>query len=220
MRTVKLYNLISSSSNGNSIIYRDEVLVDVGVKFSDLAPLLDKVKYILLTHRHSDHIRKSTVKRIVKERPDIEWYLGEHLLHILEEFSIPNMNIVEVNKVYNLGKDIKISPIKLYHDVENFGYRIVFRDKKKIIHATDTAHLDGIVAKDYDLYALEYNHDELRIEKEIEEKLEKGEFCYEIGARNSHLSFQKCMKFFEENRKVDSELLKLHISHKYKGENV
>ena len=44
-------------------------------------------------------------------------------------------------------------PIRLYHDVKNYGLRI-FYEKEKIIYITDTKTVEGIVAKDYDLYDL------------------------------------------------------------------
>jgi len=213
-----LYKIVASSSKGNSIIYRDVYAVDMGVLFKDIYPYLKDIKYVLLTHRHTDHLHKPTVKRVAKEFPEIKWYCGDHLQFILEDCGIEPI-VIELGKVYRIG-DCKVNPVGLYHDVPNFGYRFYFDDGYKIIHATDTFTLDGIVAKEFDLYALEYNHDELIIEKEIEEKLEKGEYCYEIGARNSHLSFQKCIDYFNKMKGDNSVLLKLHLSHKYKGENV
>ena len=41
---------------------------------------------------------------------------------------------------------------------------------------------------------------------------------YEIGAKNSHLSFQQAEAFINENKKEDSEVIKLHVSHKYDTE--
>ena len=210
------YQIVSSGSKGNSVIYREEYAVDMGVLYRDIFQYLDKIKVILLTHRHTDHLHKPTVKRIVKDYPEIKWLCGEHLQHIVKDCGVVPI-IIEAGKIYQVG-NCKINPISLYHDVPNFGYRFYFDDGYKIIHATDTFTLDGISAKGFDLYSLEYNHDELIIEKEIEEKLEKGEYCYEIGARNSHLSFQKCIDFFNKMKSDKSELLKLHISHKYKGE--
>ena len=139
------------------------------------------------------HFNKVTIKRIVRDYPHIIFVCADHFIDLLESVNVSRdvMFVCNVGEVYDFGT-FKFSPIHLYHDVPNVGYRFVFKsDGYKIIHATDTAHLDGIVANGYDLYALESNYDELKIEQEIEEKLAKGEFAYEIGAKNSHLSFQQ-----------------------------
>ena len=216
------YLLIDSGSGGNCLIYRNEVCVDMGVKYDLIKEHLDSIKYIFMTHWHKDHFNKVTIKRIVREYPHIMFVCAEHFIDLLESVNVSRdiMFVCNVGEVYDFGT-FKFSPVYLYHDVPNVGYRFIFKsDGYKILHATDTAHLDGIVAKGYDLYALESNYDELRIEQEIEEKLAKGEFAYEIGAKNSHLSFQQTADFFNKMKSDKSELLKLHISHKYKGEQV
>ena len=44
------YNIISSNSKGNAIIFNDYLLMDCGVNFTKLKPYLDKIKVICLTH--------------------------------------------------------------------------------------------------------------------------------------------------------------------------
>lgn len=192
----------------------------MGVKYDLIKEYLKDLRYIFMTHWHKDHFNKVTIKKIVKDYPFMIFVCGEHFVDLLDSVGVSRdvMFICNVGEVYDFGS-FKFSPVMLYHDVPNLGYRFVFKsDGYRILHATDTAHLDGIIAKGYDLYALESNYDELRIEKEIEEKLANGEFAYEIGAKNSHLSFQQTADFFNKMKSDNSELLKLHISHKYKGE--
>ena len=43
----------------------------------------------------------------------------------------------------------------------NVGYRVLF-DNYKVFYATDTRTLDGISARNYDLYLVEGNYDLLR----------------------------------------------------------
>lgn len=47
------YNIISSSSSGNAILFNEYMLIDCGVSFSKLKTYLKKIKVILLTHIHS-----------------------------------------------------------------------------------------------------------------------------------------------------------------------
>ena len=119
-----------------------------------------------------------------------------------------NVDVYEIGKVYDY-KLFTISPIKLYHDVPNCGYRII-KDGFKIFHATDTAHLNGIEAKGYDIYAIEHNYNEDTVFDQIREKEQNGQFAYEKGAINSLLSVQKASDFIYRNRCERSSVVRLH----------
>lgn len=205
--------VISSSSHGNAIIYHGEILVDCGVSFKALKPYYKSLRLVLLTHEHGDHFKDSTIKKLAGERPTLNFMCGQHIYERVKQLGIKNVHLVEPSKVYQMG-EYMIIPIKLYHNVENYGYRILKNDYK-ILHVTDTVSLEGISAKGYDLYAIEYNFDEETIQSVIDEKTARGEFSYEMDATQNHLSFQKADKFIEENKKETSEVLKLHISSRY-----
>ena len=89
---------------------------------------------------------------------------------------IDRIVIVERGEWYR--KDgVSFSPVSLYHDVSNFGYRI-HSNQHKHFHCTDTAHLQGITAKDYDSGTIECNHNRETALKIIEEKQINGEFSH------------------------------------------
>jgi len=203
-----MYKVISTGSHGNAVIYHGSILVDCGVPFSLLEPYVNDLQIILLTHSHNDHINLSTIKKIQFERPSIRLGCCEWMVPLLE--GVRNIDVFEIGELYDYGP-FQISPIKLYHDVLNNGYRI-FKDDHKTIHATDTAHLEGITAKDYDLFAIEHNHDSDYAIKAIEEKQKRGEFAYEKGSLNSHLSEQQAADFIFKNMKDSSQVLRLHES--------
>ena len=102
-----------------------------------------------------------------------------------------------MGKIYDYGA-FKVSPVKLYHDVPNFGWRIFLPNGQKIFHATDTAHLEGITAKGYDLYAIEHNYCEEYIQQAIEEARANGEYTHAYGNINTHLSIQQARAFIEQ----------------------
>lgn len=117
-----MYNIISTGSKGNAVIYFDSILIDCGVPYSHIKPYIDKIQIVLLTHQHSDHINMSTIKQIQFNRPSIRFGCGAFLSEILS--CVRNVDVFEAGKIYNYGL-FKISPIILYHDVLNFGYRIL-----------------------------------------------------------------------------------------------
>jgi mRNA degradation ribonuclease J1/J2 len=206
-----MFTVLSSGSTGNCVIYHNSIAVDMGVSFSTIKHYKNNLQIVLLTHCHGDHLNLSTIKKLAFERPTLRFACGEFLTEFLE--GIKNVDVLEAGKIYDYGQ-FKVSPIHLYHDVKNFGYRI-FKNDTKIIHATDTAHLEGITAKDYDLYAIEANYNEDTIFESIKRKKEKGEFAYQEGAINSHLSEQQARDFIFKNRGVNSKVLRLHESSNY-----
>ena len=203
-----MYQVLSSGSKGNCVIYHNSIAVDMGVPYSMIKEHQSSLQIVLLTHIHGDHFNPSTIKKLAFERPTLRFACGEFLTEYLEGFK--NVDVLESGKIYDYGQ-FKISPITLYHDVPNFGYRI-FKNDTKIIHATDTVHLEGITAKNYDLYAIESNYNEDTIFESIERIKAKGEFAYQEGAINSHLSEQQARDFIFKNRKEESIVLRLHES--------
>ncbi|MDH4127114.1 MAG: MBL fold metallo-hydrolase [Spirochaetota bacterium] len=186
-------------------------MIDIGISFTSIKQYLKDIQIVLLSHEHKDHINIDTLKRLQFERPSLRIGCGEFMLKHLSE--LKNIDIYEARQSYNY-RTFKIIPIKLYHDCPNFGYRILTSDYK-IIHATDTATLEGIEAKGYDLYALEFNYDEETINDIIESKRNTGQFAYEKGAINSHLSEQQANEFIFKNKGERFEILRLHQSTRY-----
>jgi L-ascorbate metabolism protein UlaG (beta-lactamase superfamily) len=181
-------------------------MVDCGVHFSTVKEVLPDLKILLLSHSHSDHINISTIKKMQLEKPSLRIGCCEWMVPFLT--GVRNIDVYEIGVLYNYVS-FQISPIQLFHDIKNCGYRI-FKDGAKILHATDTAHLAGISAFNYDLYALEANYDEETIQETIRQKELRGEFAHERGAINSHLSEQQCGDFFFENKGENSKLIRLH----------
>lgn len=206
-----IYNVISSGSNGNAVIYGNKIMVDCGVSFAKTKPFVNDIAIVLLTHEHKDHINIKTLAKLQMLRPTLRIGCCEWMLPLLP--GLNNIDVFNIGVLYNYGS-FKVSPIKLYHDVLNCGYRLTI-DGYKILHATDTAHLEGISAKGYDLYAIEANYDEEKVEQAIVEAQERGEYCHAIGSIKSHLSTQQAFDFVNKNKKDTSEVLLLHKSNSF-----
>jgi len=204
--------VINSGSEGNAVIYNNAIMVDCGVTFKALEAVKRSLKIVLLTHKHSDHLKIRTLQRLQAERPTLRVACGDFLLEELP--CIKNIDVLQVGKIYDYGA-FKVSPVKLYHDVPNFGWRIFLPNGQKIFHATDTVHLEGISAKGYDLYAIEHNYCEEYIQQAIEEARANGEYTHAYGSINTHLSIQQARAFIDKNRKESSEVLELHKSRSF-----
>lgn len=88
---------------------------------------------------------------------------------------------------------------------------------EKAIYMTDTVTLEGITAKNYDLYLVEANYITEELEERIRSKEAAGEYVYEYRVKNVHLSKEKCDEWLLENVGEKSEAIYIH-QHKEKGE--
>ena len=207
------YNIIKTGSQGNAVVLNDYLMVDIGVSFKTLEEVYKDLKIVLITHEHHDHINRATVKKLAKERPTLRWACCEWLVPILLKCDVSerNIDVLEIGKIYDY-KAFKVSPVRLFHNVPNCGFRLYFGETK-VFYATDTAHLNGIVAKDYHWYFIEANYTEEDLQRRIREKQEKGEYSYEMNAANRHLSREQADAFLLENAGEHSrhEYLHMHI---------
>lgn len=193
------YKIIATGSQGNAVILNDKILIDCGVSFKELKDYYKKLQVVLLTHEHSDHFNPITIKRLAMERPVLRFGCCRWLVKELVAAGVPkdNIDVYEIGKIYDYTT-FKVCPVKLYHDVENCGYR-VFVGIEKAIYATDTGTIAGITAKHYDLYLIEANYNTEEINKRIAEKQGTGEYIYEKRVMQCHLSKEQADEFLLEN---------------------
>ena len=205
-----MINIISTGSKGNATVINNEILIDCGVPFKAIKSIYKSLKIVLLTHIHSDHFSKPTIKILAHERPLIKFICCEWLLPDLLNCGVAKQQIwlLQLNKLYDLGL-CKVSPFKLYHDVKNCGWR-VFVNNKKIIYATDTRTLNGVTALNYDLYLIEGNYSEEEITKRIAKKQALNQYCYELNVIDRHLSVEQASEWLLENMGENSKYMLIH----------
>lgn len=204
------YNKIASSSAGNCLIINKFLILDLGVPFKKIKPYYKDIKLVFIGHQHIDHLNKTCVKMLARERPTVRFCVGKWLVPILLECGVSkqNIDIIEAPKVYDYGI-CKISPVVLYHDIPNYGLRI-FIGEEKAIYIVDTHTVKGIQAKDYDLYMIESNYQEDELQERINAKLEAGEYIYEYRVVKTHLSHEQASEWLMENMSAKSEYVFLH----------
>ena len=204
------YNIISTGSHGNAVVLNDYILIDCGVTFKALQEVYKALKIVLLTHIHIDHFNPTTIKTLARERPTLRFACCEWLVQPLVESGVnkSNIDVLATGKIYDYGA-FRVSPFELYHNVPQTGYK-VFLGAEKAIYATDTAHLDGIEAKDFDLYMIEANYTEDDLQERIAAKMGTDEYCYELNVANRHLSKEQADAFLLENMGEGSQFVYLH----------
>lgn len=210
------YNIISTGSQGNAVVINGNILIDCGVSLKSLSNVKKGINLVLLTHGHSDHFNKTTIRNLAAERPILRFACCEWLVPELLDCNVSerNIDVMKVGKIYNYGA-FKVSPVKLYHDVEQCGWR-VFAGGQKAIYMTDTSTLDGISAKDYDLYLVEANYETAEIQEKIRAKEESGQYVYEYRVLKTHLSKEQADEWLLQNMGDNSEYVYIH-QHKERG---
>lgn len=204
------YNIISTGSQGNAVVIDGSILVDCGVPFKALADVKKDLKLVLLTHQHGDHFRSRTVRALAKARPALRWGCCDWMVPHLLEAGVDKRRIDVLSPWTTYDYSFAaVRPEPLVHNVPNCGYHIQI-GPERLFYATDTGTLDGIQAKDYDLYLIEANHIQAELEQRLDEKRAAGEFAYEYAAAQNHLSKEQAMDWLAENIGPNSRVQFLH----------
>ena len=199
------YKIINSGSDGNGLIIEETILIDCGVTFKSLKDYYKKLRIVLLTHIHQDHFNKSTIKKLAYERPTLRFGCCKWLVKDLVDCGVnkKNIDVYKIDKIYSY-KDFKITPITLYHDVPQCGYKLKINDKK-LLYATDTNKINHIIAKNYDYYFIEGNYEN---EEELHKRSENK--YYESRVKNTHLSKVEATEWLMKNMSSKSKYIFMH----------
>lgn len=205
------YTVISTGSKGNCVIIGGKVMVDCGVSYKAIKPYVKGLKLVLLTHKHSDHFKPETIRRLAAERPSLRFGCGKWLLSsvIVSGVRKTNIDIYTPNTKNCYTDDLQLIMVPLKHNVSNCGYKL-YINGEKIFYATDCNNLDGIDAPNYDLYMVEANYEDEEIQQRIAEKEANGQYCYEYQVLNNHLSKKKADEFIIANAGDKSRFVYLH----------
>lgn len=203
-------NVIATGSTGNAVLV-DGILIDCGVPYKQLAPHIQSIRLVLLTHEHGDHLRPATVRRIHKERPMLRFGCGPWLAaHLLAAgVDARSIDIMTPGQIYDYGGHLQVQPFNLRHDVPNCGWRL-WIGGETALYATDTGNMDGISAPGLDLYMIEANYTEDDLAERVQRKLEAGEYIYETRAATIHLSREAADMWLAENAGPNSRVVYLH----------
>ena len=215
------YEIIGSSSKGNCIIVEDVLMLDCGVAYSKIKKYLPKVKLIFISHVHQDHLLPNTIKKIAYNYPTIKFLTGSNVVvEKLVECGINKKNIYFLEKsyrTYDMGMlGVMIEP--LVHDTPNYALHFYIKQKSGV-YIVDTANVDNISAKNYDLYLIENNYQKDLLQEHIDNCEDVNMLKYLNRVPYTHLSSEQANTFLIENMGENSRYEYIHQSnYNYKEE--
>lgn len=212
------YEIIGTGSNGNCIVLNKYIMLDCGLSYSKVKSYLQDIKVIFISHTHQDHLKKSTIKRIAYEYPNIKFITCEQNAKALADLNVHLNNIyaLKLDKWYDLGL-FKARLEYLYHDVPNACLKLNIGGIK-IIYIVDTSKVSHIQAKNYDFAFIEANYEsDEDIEKRIADATKKGEFTYLKRVLYTHLSELDAYNWLQENNIKNYKFIHQHVD-KNRGE--
>lgn len=199
------YKIISSGSKGNCIVIND-IMVDCGVPFHMIKEELYGIKYLIITHIHSDHLNRVTFQRILRNFPTIQVIGNYEVKQTVFTHIVANSGFEVVTD------DYVFMPFECIHDVLTYGYTWSY-EGKEIIYATDTGSLENAPIRKYDYFFIESNHDEYKLNEARNEY--KGTYNPYLSGKR-HLSTQAAKAFYYLNRaSAEAEFIELHKSTRF-----
>lgn len=200
------YEILKTGSKGNCVVIED-IMIDCGIPFSKMKDVLYDVKYLLLTHIHSDHIKPATLQKIKDLFPKIT-ILGNY--EVAQKFGVD----IIVNNGFPIElQDYTFMPVKGVHDVVVTGYSFWVKGQH-VCYLTDTNTYDGFKDAPYDMFFIEANYNENKL-REIAANFTTRGYNPILSAQR-HASVQQAKGFYYSNRRsTESQFIELHKSERF-----
>ena len=223
------FDIHYTGSKGNcaSIYYKNlGFLIDVGKSYKDIEPFLYDKQFILITHKHGDHIKWTTYKKIRENFPHIKILSNSTVNNELIKRKLPEVDVIFKDDFQVQIGDIKITSLQNYHGVneeytETHGF-VFEAPEQNLLFATDLSTLvdyeSYLVTNNLklDIILLEANYDPQVIEFSEYTKLHTGFDTYSNGSYR-HLSTVDRQLFIEKFSNESAVDVELHMSARYRS---
>lgn len=216
-----------SKGNSASIYYKNlGFLIDVGKPYRHIEPFLYDKQFILISHKHGDHIKWTTYKKIRENFPHIKILSNSTVNKELIQRKLPEVDVIFNDDFQVQIGDVKITCLQNYHGIneeytETHGF--VFESPtQNLLFATDLSTLvdyeSYLLTNDLklDIILLEANYDPKVIEFSEYTKLHTGFDTYSNGSYR-HLSTVDRQLFIEKFSNDSAVDVELHMSARYRS---
>lgn len=221
------YDIHYTGSKGNAVsIYYDNLgfLIDIGKPYKYIEPYLYDKQFVVITHKHGDHLVYTTYKKIRENFPHIKILSNATVNQCLIDRKLPELDIIFKDDLQFRIGDLQFTMIQNYHGTgeeytETHGF-ILESSFENLLYATDLStttdyqtYLDDNKLK-IDVMLLEGNYDENVIEFYEETKAHTGYSVFGNGSYR-HLALSEFKNFCEVYANDNARIEQLHQSATY-----
>jgi phosphoribosyl 1,2-cyclic phosphodiesterase len=201
-----ILKVLSSGSHGNCYLLQcanETLILELGIKWGDILKGLNYnlgcVCGCLCSHLHSDHSR--SIQNAISFGLSV--YSCEEVANTY--VGVETLNLKEKTRI---GKGFIVQPIKLFHNVECYGFLIQHEEFGKIVFATDTNSVP-YKFKGVQHWLLESNYDnDILIDNACND-------VYSRSASENHLEINDTIEVLKRN--YSSELQNVVLIHLSSG---
>lgn len=223
------FDIHYTGSKGNcASIYYDNLgfLIDIGKPYKYIEPYLFNKQFILITHKHQDHLIYTTYKKIRENFPHIK-ILGNHEVNEnIVKRKLPELDIIFKDDFQFQIGEVKFTTLQNYHGAgedytETHGF-ILESPSQNLLFATDLSTL--VDYEEYcltnkikfDIILLEANYDPQVIGLSEYMKIHSGYNTFNNGSYR-HLSTIDREEFVTKFKNPDAIDIELHVSERYRS---
>lgn len=223
------FDIHFTGSKGNcASIYYDNLgfLIDVGKPYKYVEPYLFNKQFILLTHRHQDHLVYTTYKKIRENFPHIKILGNQEVNENIVKRKLPELDIIFKDDFQFQIGEVKFTTLQNYHGAgeeytETHGF-ILESPSQNLLFATDLSTL--VDYEEYcltnkikfDIILLEANYDPQVIGLSEYMKIHSGYNTFNNGSYR-HLSTIDREEFVTKFKNPDAIDIELHVSERYRS---
>lgn len=223
------FDIHFTGSKGNcASIYYDNLgfLIDIGRPYKYVEPYLFNKQFILLTHRHQDHLVYTTYKKIRENFPHIKILGNQEVQDNLKKRNLPQLDLIFKDDFQFQIGEVKFTTLQNYHGAgedytETHGF-ILESPSQNLLYATDLSTLVDyeeycLINKiKFDIILLEANYDPQVIGLSEYMKIHSGYNTFNNGSYR-HLSTIDREEFVTKFKNPDAIDIELHVSERYRS---
>ena len=216
-----------SKGNSASIYYKNlGFLIDIGKPYRNIEPFLYDKQFILISHKHGDHIKWTTYKKIRENFPHIKILSNSTVNNELIARKLPELDIIFKDDFQFQIGEVKFTTLQNYHGAgedytETHGF-ILESPSQNLLFATDLSTL--VDYEEYcltnkikfDIILLEANYDPQVIGLSEYMKIHSGYNTFNNGSYR-HLSTIDREEFVTKFKNPDAIDIELHVSERYRS---
>ena len=204
--------IIGSSSQANGYLLKSagEILVlELGCRFMDYVEALKEdfnaVVGCLVSHKHSDHLNRSTVCEFY--RRGIETKVGDKVYSdLFKTYAGSVLSWIRDNTKARIG-NFTVQTFEVPHNVPNYGFLIKTPTNERILFVTDTTGVN-LRFRDINAIMVECNNDD----DTLLDNLANNDVS--MSHPEYHLGLNDCAEFCKQNISASTkQIILIHLSH-------